>query len=61
MKKPDIIAAVEPIIEAFDKLGISYYIGGSVASSAYGMARATLDVDMVSNLNRTHVKSLLKI
>ncbi|MCP4757265.1 MAG: hypothetical protein GY866_40905 [Proteobacteria bacterium] len=61
MKKPDIIAAVEPVIEAFDKLGVSYYIGGSVASSAYGMARATLDVDMVSDLKGAHVKSLVKL
>lgn len=59
MKKPDIIQAVEPVIEAFNQLGILYYIGGSVASSAYGMARATLDVDMVSNLTAIHVKPLV--
>ncbi len=61
MKKPDIIAAIEPVIEAFDKLDIFYYIGGSVASSAYGIAHATLDVDMVSNLKRAHGKQLVKM
>ena len=49
MKKPDIVAAAEPVIKAFEKLGILYYIGGSIASSAYGIARATIDVDMVSS------------
>ena len=48
MKPPDILAAIKPVVEAFEKLGVHYYIGGSVASSAYGIARATLDVDMVS-------------
>ena len=33
MRKPDIIEAVAPIIEAFNQLGILYHIGGSVASS----------------------------
>jgi len=56
MKKPDILAAIEPVVNAFEKQGILYYIGGSVASSAYGIARMTLDVDMVTNLMPQHVK-----
>lgn len=59
MKSPDILAAIKPVVEAFKKLGIHYYIGGSVASSAYGIARATLDVDMVSDLKPQHVHSLV--
>jgi hypothetical protein len=50
MNRPDILNAVEPVIKGFEQLGTDYYIGGSIASSAYGMARATLDVDMVSDL-----------
>ncbi|NQU66112.1 MAG: hypothetical protein HQ517_17780 [SAR324 cluster bacterium] len=61
MSKPDIIAAVEPVIVAFDELNILYYIGGSVASSAYGFARATIDIDMVSNINRSHIKPLVEM
>lgn len=38
-------------MKAFDSLGVEYYIGGSIASSAYGVARSTLDVDMVANMN----------
>jgi len=59
MKPPDILAAIKPVVEAFEKLGVLYYIGGSVASSAYGIARATLDVDMVSDLKTQHVHSLV--
>ena len=59
MKKPDILVALDPIRKAFKKLGVSYYIGGSVASSAYGIARATLDVDLVADLKIHHVDSLV--
>lgn len=61
MKNPDIVAAVEPVVKAFEKLGVPYYIGGSVASSAYGVARATLDVDMVSDLKPEHVHPLVEM
>lgn len=61
MKKPDILTALEPVIKAFEKLSIPYYIGGSVASSAYGIARATLDVDLASCLKTQHVHSLLEM
>jgi hypothetical protein len=61
MKSPDIISAVKPVVESFDKLGIPYYIGGSVASSTYGLARSTLDIDMVSDLKSETVHKLVKI
>jgi hypothetical protein len=61
MKSPDLIAAIEPLTKAFKKLGVSYYIGGSIASSAYGFARATLDVDMVSDLKIEKVSSLIEM
>lgn len=40
MEQTKILNALEPVINAFDELGITYYIGGSIASSAYGVARA---------------------
>lgn len=61
MKNPDILTATEPVAEAFEKLGILYYIGGSVASSAYGIPRSTMDVDMVSDLKRQHVRTFVKM
>jgi len=57
----DIVLAARLVAEAFDKLGIPYYIGGSVASSAYGMARSTMDVDMVADIKPRHVQSLVRM
>jgi len=61
MKIPDILLAVQPVIQAFEKISIPYYIGGSVASSVYGMARATLDVDVIADLKVTHIPRLKQI
>lgn len=36
------------IAEVFDRLGIPYFIGGSLASSTHGMLRATNDSDFVT-------------
>ncbi|MCB0212362.1 MAG: hypothetical protein KDJ52_23675 [Anaerolineae bacterium] len=61
MKQPDIFVAIKPVVEAFEKLGVSYCIGGSVASSAYGLARATMDIDVVAHLKSSQVSSLVKM
>jgi len=60
MKKPDIIIALDMVIGCFEKLGIAYYIAGSVASSAYGIARATMDVDLVANIEISQVDRFVK-
>jgi len=60
MKKPDIVLALDMVIACFEKLGIEYYIGGSVASSAYGIARATMDIDLVANVEIRQVNHLVK-
>ena len=64
MQKPDIIDAVSPVIDAFEKCAIPYYIGGSIASSLYGIARATIDVDLAADIKVEHItplKNLLKV
>ena len=61
MKIPDILLAVQPVIQAFEKMSIPYYIGGSIASSVYGMARATMDVDVIADLKVTHIPRLKQI
>ena len=60
MKSPDVFGILRPI-EAFEKLGINYYISGSVASSTYGIARATIDEDLVTDLTLTHIDALAKM
>lgn len=59
MTESDLVAALRPVADAFDALGIRYYLGGSVASSAHGIARASLDADIVAALEPEHVDSLL--
>ena len=61
MKGRDILVATEPVAGAFEKLGVLYYIGGSVASSAYGIARSAMDVDMASDLEPEHVQPFVKM
>jgi len=60
MKKNDIIEALSKVIDCFDSLGLAYYIAGSVASSAYGMARATMDVDLVAHIELSQVDHLVE-
>jgi hypothetical protein len=61
MTQPDLVSAIGPIVAALQQLGVSYYIGGSVASSAHGLPRTTLDVDLVADLKPTHVEDLVRI
>lgn len=61
IKPPDILQALKPVISAFDKLSIPYYIGSSIASSVYGVARATMDVDIVAVIKIENVSSLIQI
>ncbi len=56
---PDWVPALRPLIQAFDALGIAYQIGGSLASSAWGLPRATQDADVVADLRAEHVAPLV--
>lgn len=52
------ILVVATIARTFDALGIRYLVGGSVASSVYGIPRATQDVDLVADIRLSHVDAL---
>jgi len=60
MNEPEIVAATRPLVEAFEALGVRYRIGGSIASSLFGIARSTLDVDLVADLAPAHVHPLVE-
>jgi hypothetical protein len=51
----DVVEALEPVVEALEELGVRYRVGGSVASSALGVPRSTLDVDIACELGLAHV------
>ncbi len=52
-------AALGPVADALDALQITYRVGGSIASSALGVARSTIDVDIVADLGFPHVAPLV--
>ena len=58
MKQPDIIDVTLAVTRIFDGLKIDYYIGGSLASSAFGVARSTMDVDIVADIKIQHVTGI---
>ena len=60
MTPPDVVAALTPVVEALEALGVRYHVGGSLASSAYGMPRATADVDVVAELRPEQVARLVE-
>jgi hypothetical protein len=40
----------------FEQLGVPYVIGGSLASTLYGMVRTTQDSDIVAEMRREHLQ-----
>lgn len=58
MTSPDILIALKPLTQTFNKLSIPYYIGGSLASSIYGMPRTTLDVDIAAEIDPNKIQDL---
>lgn len=55
------LVVVARLARAFDALEIRYLIGGSLASSVYGIPRATQDVDLVADLKLPHVAAITSV
>ena len=47
------------VTSVLEKLGISYVIGGSLASTLYGMVRATQDSDIITEMRSEHIQSFV--
>ena len=54
------VAVTLQVTEAIESLGVPYVIGGSMASTAHGRIRTTLDVDIVADLQPAHVDVLVQ-
>jgi hypothetical protein len=52
----DLVVAVAPVAECLNRLHVRFFLTGSAASSAHGIARASLDVDLVAELDPVHVE-----
>jgi hypothetical protein len=59
MLPSDTLEAVAPLVAELERLGVAYYLGGSVVSSTHGIPRSSLDVDMVADLAPKHVLPLV--
>jgi hypothetical protein len=56
----DLPAALRPVVEALERLGVPYMLGGSVASSLHGVPRTTLDADLVVRMGEEHARPLVE-
>jgi len=56
----ELVEALAPVIAAFEQLQISHCIGGSIASSFHGAARATMDVDVLCDISKDLIADFLK-
>ncbi len=54
------IAVTLLVIDVFEQMGVDYVIGGSLASARHGLARATMDSDLVADLKFEHVRDLIR-
>ena len=58
INRNEIFEAISLLTKVFSDLGIEYYIGGSVASSLYGIARTTLDANIVAKISKNKVNEM---
>ena len=49
------LAVTLEVIGVLETLGVPYWIGGSLATALHGVARATLDTDLVAAMSREHI------
>ncbi len=59
MTEDNPIQVILTITGIFERMGILYLIGGSLASSIHGEARATRDVDIVAAIETKNIKGLV--
>ncbi len=60
MAAPDILRITMQVAQTLEAVGASYRIGGSLASSAFGIARTTLDADLVTDLKQEQAGPFVK-
>lgn len=56
---PEPLAVTMLVIDVLEYLDVPYVIGGSLASAQHGMARSTLDSDLVVKLNKSHLPLMI--
>lgn len=59
MTLADPIEVTMIVVNALDALDVRYVIGGSLASAVHGVVRATMDADLVADLQMKHAEPLV--
>jgi hypothetical protein len=54
------VAVTLTVTQALETLGVPYAIGGSLASALHGVMRATMDADLVADLQTEHAELLVR-
>ena len=57
---PDPLAVTLTVVDILESLQIPYLITGSLASALHGLARSTMDVDLVADLRMEHAEPLVR-
>jgi hypothetical protein len=60
-RESELLLALSKVASALDKLGVDYFVGGSVASSVFGEPRQTLDADLVARILGRHAEPLVRL
>lgn len=55
----ELVQALGPVLHELSRLGVRYYVGGSVASSVHGASRSTLDVDLAAEIDEAAAQALV--
>ena len=53
---PEPIAVTIKVTDVLEKLGIPYFVSGSLASTLYGMVRTTQDSDIIADMRAEHIQ-----
>jgi hypothetical protein len=54
-----LLSALGPVLDALESRGVRHYVGGSLASSAHGIPRASIDADVLADLGPDDVAPLV--
>jgi hypothetical protein len=54
------IAVTTLVTDALEALSVTYAIGGSLASAVHGVMRATMDADLVAEVQMKHIEPLVQ-
>lgn len=57
---PEALRVLLLVVEALERAGLEYHVGGSFASSVHGVPRQTQDIDLVVDLSPNLVEDLVQ-